>query len=224
MFDVAELELLDAAPAVRLGHRLVLLGAYDLAQYTRQMNSLQQVTVAIARALQKGGQTVIDGAISAGKGGLFSRELPGQGARQNVKGHLAWHAQRLAGLGDPTAPYDAAQDLKKWVLQAYIEANAIEEGRAAQEQAWQDMWTEIGQELLRAPQRVLSAAAEAVSTVVSSAVDAAGSGLAKGLGIPTWLFWTGGAALVVALGVGVFKVLLVAAPAVVPAVVRRYVP
>lgn len=224
MFDLAELELLDAAPAVRVGQHLVLLGAYDLGLYTRQMNSLQQVTVAIARALQKGGQTVIDGALAAGKGGLFSRELPGQGARQNVAGHLAWHAEHLRALPDPTAPYDAAADLKKWVLQAYVEANAIEEGRAAQEQAWQDMWTEIGTELARTPHKALSAAAEAVSTTLSTAVNAAGSGLARGLGIPTWLLWAGGAALVVGVGVGVFKVLLVAAPAVVPAVVRRYVP
>ena len=218
MFELDLLEAEDSLGAV------ALVGAYDLAQYTRQMNSLDRVTVAIARALLKSGQVVIDGALAAGKGGLFSRELPGQATRQTAKGHLAWHAERLAKAPDPTAPYDAAADLKKWVLQAYIEANAVGEGRAVQEQAWQEMWEEIGQELARLPARTLQAASEAVSTVVSSAVSAAGGGLAKGLGIPTWLFWAGGAALVLGVGVGVFKILLVAAPAVVPAVVRRYIP
>lgn len=197
-----------------------LVGGYDLAVYTRQMDSLKVVTVAIARALLRGGEKVIDQAIAQGQGGWFSKALPGDATRKNAKGHLAWHAQRLAGLSDPTAPYDAALDLKKWVLQAYVEANAVEEGRAFQDAAWQDMWTEIGTELAALPQEAVQAAGRAVGLIMSSATQ----GIAAGLGVPRWIFIGGVTVLAVGLGFGLFKVLLVAAPAVVPAVVRRYLP
>lgn len=205
-----------------LGADETLVGEYDIADKRRQMDSIKKITVSIARALLRGGQQVAAATIETAKGGFLQRELPGITSLRKTASHLDWHAAELAKLGDPTAFYAPGEDLKKWTMQAFIDANAVEEGRASQEQIWQDMWTEIGAALIALPGDVAQGVGKAVGQVVKAAAAGLAGGVAEGLGIPTWVLVAGGAALVVGVGVGVFKILLVAAPAVVPAVVGRY--
>lgn len=207
MFD---LDMLDAE----------ILGEYDIAAHQRQLNTLKQVTVSIGRALLRGGQQVARQTIKSAQGGWFERELPGLTSLKKTQGHLDWHAAELAKQSDPTAIYAPGQDLKKWVMQAFIDSNAIEEGRAYQEQIWQDMWTEIGEELAKLPARTVAFVAETAGTLTR----AAGSGLAAGLGIPPWLFWTGGAVALGAVGLGTYKLVMLAAPAMASVAARRYLP
>ncbi len=205
-----------------LGADETLVGEYDIADKRRQMDSIKKITVSIARAMLRGGQQVAAATIETAKGGFLQRELPGITSLRKTASHLDWHAAELAKLGDPTAFYAPGEDLKKWTMQAFIDANAVEEGRASQEQIWQDMWTEIGAALIALPGDVAQGVGKAVGQVVKAAAAGLAGGVAEGLGIPTWVLVAGGAALVVGVGVGVFKILLVAAPAVVPAVVGRY--
>ena len=129
--------------ARRTGGRAAWLGATDLNSATEKMNGVRVVSVAAARTMLETAQKIIDETIAAGKGGWFSRSLPGETARKNVKGHLDWHAQRLSRLANPQDRYDAAEDLKKWVLQADIESNAIEDGRASRSRAMMEMFTRL---------------------------------------------------------------------------------
>jgi len=122
-------------------------------------------------------------------------------------------ADALAKLSDPTAIYASGDDLKKWCMQAFIDANAVEEGRARQEQIWTDMWTEIGAALAALPAEV----AKAVVALPGKMFEAI-------TGIPSWAFWVGGAVVVVLLGVGVWKLLVAAAPAAGHVVASRYLP
>ncbi len=199
-----------------------LVGEYDIAAKQQQMNSIKRVTVSIARALLRGGQQVAAATIETAKGGFLQRELPGITSLKKTASHLDWHAAELAKMSDPTSFYAPGEDLKKWTMQAFIDANSVEEGRASQEQIWQDMWTDIGAALIALPGDVAQGVGKAVGQVVKAAAAGLAGGVAEGLGIPTWVLVAGGAALVVGVGVGVFKILLVAAPAVVPAVVGRY--
>lgn len=205
-----------------LGADETLVGEYDIADKQRQMNSIKRVTVSIARALLRGGQQVAAATIETAKGGFLQRELPGITSLKKTASHLDWHAAELAKMSDPTAFYGPGEDLKKWTMQAFIDSNAVEEGRVRQEQIWQDMWTEIGAALIALPGDVAQGVGKAVGQVVKAAAAGLAGGVAEGLGIPTWVLVAGGAALVVGVGVGVFKILLVTAPAVVPAVVGRY--
>ena len=129
--------------ARRLVGRAAVLGAADLKSETEKMNAQRVVSVDAARTMLATGQKIIDETIAASKGGWFSGPLPGETNRKTVKGHLDWHAQRLSGLPNPQARYDAAEDLKKWVLQALIESNAIEDGRATRSRAWAEMFTKL---------------------------------------------------------------------------------
>lgn len=213
-----------------LGADETLVGEYDIAAKQQQMNALKAPTVAIARALLKGGQRVAADTIKLATGGLFERELPGITSLKKTQSHLEWHAAQLAPQTlSPMASYAPGDDLKKWVMQAYIDSNAAAEGRSWQDQAialaasdWVEMWTEIGEELMKLPATIAQGVGKAVAQVAKAAASGLAGGVADGLGIPTWVLVAGGAALVVGVGVGVFKILLVTAPAVVPAVVGRY--
>jgi len=197
----------------RLKEKGTLVGEYNITTAQRQMNTIKQVTVAIGRAMLRGGQKVAAETIATAHGGLFQSELPGITSLKNTQGHLQWHADALAKLSDPTAIYASGDDLKKWCMQAFIDANAVEEGRARQEQIWTDMWTEIGAALAALPAEV----AKAVVALPGKMFEAI-------TGIPSWAFWVGGAVVVVLLGVGVWKLLVAAAPAAGHVVASRYLP
>lgn len=183
-----------------------VLGMFDLNTVQRNMNALAPVTVEIARILLRTGQSTITQAIEGAKQPWYKSDLPGATARGNVRDHLAWHATNLAsirGVNEQTTAYAAGDDLKKWVTEAFVEANAVEEGAAWLDAAWNQMWDEIQAKLAAIPRAV----GQAVASVVKTTAGAAGQGLAAGFGMPTWLFWTAAAATVGGLGYVAYKIL-----------------
>ncbi len=142
-----------------------LLGAYDIASSQKAMNTLKQVTVNVAQALLKGGQ----GAINYARTIADQRGLPGGTARDNVYWKLQWHQNTLKPLSaTPNAMYGAGDDLKKWVMQAFIEANAVEEGAAYMDQAWDNMWREIGAALAALPKEIAKKVQDAAAPITTA--------------------------------------------------------
>lgn len=176
-----------------------VLGMVDMNVVQRNLNDLKPVTVEIARILLGTGTSTIAQAISGAKQPWYKSDLPGDSARKNVQAHLQWHADNLAKIKDvneQTTGYTTGDDLKKYVGEAFVEANAVEEGAAWLADAWDKMWTEIQQKLAAIPRAIGQAAAEVIKTTAG----AAAGGVAAGFGVPSWLFWGGIGA--VALGVG----------------------
>lgn len=180
-----------------------VVGAFDIAAKQRQMNTLKQVTVSIARAMVKNAQRVVMDTLRNAEGSVFQRALPGITTLKKTQGHLQWHADMLAAFADPTAMYPHADDLKKWTMQAFIDANAVEEGRGAQEQVWQDMWTEIGEELMKLPSTVARAVAAIPGAIVEGVT-----------GIPMWAWTIGGITVLGLLGFAIYKIVRGASPTV----------
>ena len=177
--------------------------AFNIAQAQRNMNDLKPVTVEIARILLRSGWTTIKGAIELAEGkwrlGVYpeGQELPGKTARENVLGHLQWHMNTLASEYANAAPhtiYKHGSDLKKWTMQAYIEANAVEEGRASLEQSWEAMWVEIREQLRKIPIAVLAAAG-----------SLAPGGVEGVTGVPPWGWLLGGVTVAAGLGYGYYR-------------------
>lgn len=197
-----------------------VVGAYDLGVWRRQMDSLKQVPVAVALVLLKYGQQAIDYAnrtaaiVDLAQAQIpFTEKLPGATRRAEVTGKLRWHKDELAKLtpsalslaltaNNPealkanvakmSATYGSGKDEKEWVLQAFIEANAVREGVSALASMWDDMWTEIVEALKKLPADVAKAAGNVVKTVQWYAKAA------------TWLIVGGGvlALGIIATGVG----------------------
>lgn len=207
-----------------LGDDVVVIGAtFDLQAMRRKMDAAKVVSLDMARELLKGGQKAIDAARQLAK----DHDLPGGTARDNVYWKLQWHADQLAKLlspatqralvgADATAPqlYGSADDLKKWVLEAFIEQNAAEEGVGTQAamtygQGWDDMWYLVDKEAAKLP--------TAVRAGVGKFVEAA-------TGIPVWLWAIGGAIVVGLVGYGLWRVLMTAAPVATKVVADRYLP
>jgi nitrate reductase NapE component len=140
------------------------------------MDALKQVTVSIAEPLLRGGQTAINNAINGAKQPWYKPDLPGDNSRAIVKGKLDWHASTLAPLAStPNAMYASGEDLKQWVLAAFREANAVEEGSAQLQKAWDQMWSDIAD------------AAKALPKEVAKFVGDVSSNVVKGLtGLPIW--------------------------------------
>lgn len=147
------------------------IGMFDILAEQRKMNDLKIVTPRVARALLQGGQQAIQGAIEQASMKLWRRgELPGKTARDNVFWKLKWHEAEIAKLTDPNAIYKSFADLKKWVMQGFIEANAVEEGSAVP--IWGAMWEEIKAALAAIPSAVvdgLKAAAKKIEDIGDTA-------------------------------------------------------
>lgn len=145
----------------------------DIAAYQSQMNTLKQVPVSVAHILLTSGQNTINGALAKAKSSesVFTGPLPGGTARANCAAHLKWHQDELQKYTDQNAMYPNADDLKKWVMQSYIEANAVEEGATWIAGAWSQMWAEIGQ------------AIKALPVTIAAKINETASSL---LGLPTW--------------------------------------
>jgi len=177
---------------------------FNIAQAQRNMNDLKPVTVEIARILLRSGWTTIQLAITQARGDWklgahpLGQELPGQKARENVLGHLQWHMNTLAGReyadAAPHTIYKPGDDLKKWTMQAYIEANAVEEGRDALEASWNAMWEEIRAELRKIPVAVLAAAGSLASGIVEGVT-----------GVPLWAWILGGVTIAAGVGYGIYQ-------------------
>lgn len=169
-----------------------VLGMFDIGAARHQMDALKPVTVGAAKALIHGGQQVIAVAQEMSR----ASDLPDTNTLATTAGHLHWHQSKLAGLKDDKAIYDSADDAKKWTMQAFIESNAVEEGAAYLDEAWSQMWTEIGQNLASVPSKIISYTGGLVSNAVQSVT-----------GLPMWawsLAIVGGVGLV---GYGAYKIL-----------------
>jgi hypothetical protein len=195
--EISEAQAYDPAATV--------LGMFDLNTVQGNMNALSPVTVEIARILLGTGRSTISQALVGAKQPWYKSDLPGDSARKNVQAHLAWHANNIAsihGVDEQTTAYTAGDDLKKWVTEAFIEANAVEEGAAWLDAAWDQMWAEIQAKLAAIPRAIGQAAA----SVIKTAAGAAAEGAAAGFGIPTWLLYVGVGATVLGGGYVYWKV------------------
>lgn len=212
------LDLLGAEATV--GHKgdEAVVGAYDLGAEQRQMNRIKPVPVAVARALAAGGLKAIDQATAIAEGKWYETSVPGGTSREKVREHLRWHVDKLRDLADPAAVYASADDLKKWVMVAFIEFNAAEESRArvrantitrAAGEAWGEMLLDV------------SRAAAALPGAVGRAVSDAVRGVT---GLPIWAWGVLAAGIVGLVGFAAYKILQPAVPIMARAAVDRYLP
>lgn len=154
-----------------------------------QMGKLREVPVSVANSLLKGGQNAIQQAMLT----AAVSDLPGQSAREKVYWKLQWHADNLKKFTKPDQIYPSGDDLKNWVLQAFTEWDAAVEGAEALNDAWWQMWKDIGANLAALPVSV----AKAASSLARSAEDAA-----KNVAwYAKWTYWIAIGAAV--LGVGI---------------------
>lgn len=171
-----------------------VLGAFDVQLKRREMVGLRVVTISIAQALLGGGQRAIDLARQLAQKYSF----PTDNVKDIDKAHwkLKWHEAEIAKqAATPQALYSHANDLKEWVIQAFIEANAAEEGAWTHEgmtvaQMWTDMWYVVQKELAKLP--------EAIRRGVSAGVYAV-------TGVPMWAWIVGGTAFVGLLGFASYR-------------------
>jgi predicted DNA-binding protein (MmcQ/YjbR family) len=186
--------------------RADILGAVDIQQYTKQMESLKQVPVAVAKVLLRNAQKAIDDARVMAKQPWYKFSLPGDKARDDVYWKLQWHAAELAKPEMlPTAMYAPGSDLKHWTVQAFVEKNAAQEGDktnswSAAWSDWVEMWVEIGRVIASLPAAIVKKIDEA-GEEVAWYLKATGwviIGAAGLLGYATYKIVTGptGAALV----------------------------
>lgn len=154
-----------------------VLGMIDIGSAQLKMNGLKPVTVRIAQLLLKGGQDAINGAIAGARQPWYKKNLPGETARQEVFWKLDWHKNAIAQAsgGSPNAIYQPGDDLKKWAMQAFIEANAVEEGAAYLDAVWVQMWKDIGQALAELPAEIRKAVFSGTNWAVQSVT-----------GLPIW--------------------------------------
>lgn len=187
---VGEMEIADIP-----GEYETVLGAFDIQMKQREMKGLKQVTVGVAQALLGGGQRAIDLARQLSQNYSF----PKDNLRdiEESRGKLAWHAAAVAAqAATPQALYAHGDDLKKWVVQAFIEANVAEEGAITYEgmtvgQMWEDMWTVVKKELAKLPAALRSAIAAGIETVT---------------GVPAWAWAVGSVAVLGLLGFAAYKI------------------
>lgn len=207
-------------PAVWRG-RDVVVGAYDMAAEQRKMNTLKVVPASVARALANGGLRAIDSAIAVAKGGFFhtlKQPIPGDTAREKVRGDLQGHLNALNLFVDPAAIYPGAKALKRAVMMAFVEFNAVEETRAyasqntisrAVSEAWGEMWLAV------------THAAAALPAALRKAVDEA---MKAGTGLPMWAWALISVGSVGLVGYTVFRLLQPAVPVVARIAAARYLP
>lgn len=167
-----------------------VIGMFDIGNEQLKMNGLKPVTLSIARSLVTHGLDVITIAIAQAD----AQGLPGPTTRKNCQAHLQWHKNKLAGLSGPpdSTMYDSADDLKKWTMEALIEANAVEEGAQFIADAWSVMWAEISAGLQRVPAMILKLPGKALEAVT---------------GIPWWGWYAGGAVVAGGLLYGAYKII-----------------
>lgn len=179
--DIALRSMMDVMKQIDLDRDFVV-GMEDISARQQEMNQLKQVPVRVANVLLKHGLAAINGAIADAKQPWYRPDLPGGTARNNALGHLQWHQNTLSGLaGKLDDNYASGDDLKKYVMQAFIEANAVSEGASTSVVSfptwseWKKMWTEIGEELAKLPAEMRKAAFSATNWLVRSVT-----------GLPIW--------------------------------------
>ena len=179
---------------------LLVVGMEDIGKRQAEMNRLKNVPVAIAQVLLKYGQQAINKAIEGAKQPFYKFNLPGENARANVQGKLQWHANAISQLlSTPDAMYASGDDLKKYVMQAFIEQNSVEEGAndPTWSKAWGDwanMWEEVGRVLAKLPKAVAKAVGDLAGDIVKGVT-----------GVPIWGWAIIGAGVLGALGFLIYK-------------------
>lgn len=202
----------DALSVHALGGGYDVLGMFDLGAARKEMDGYRNLPVGAAQKVLARGQAAIDRAISVSHH-WFTPNLPGEGERTNVQGHLNWHDVELKKVANNQyAPYVAAADLKEWVLRAFEEQNAAEEGQndATFLKAmgdWADMWVEVGKWLADHAEKVAVEAGKVVATVMSLPGKVASTALEKATGVPTWAWWVGGGLAVGLVGLVSYKII-----------------
>lgn len=177
---------------VVLGELADVLGMFDFNVERPKMDKLKPVTNGIAKSLVQHGLQVMSIAESTAK----QHSLPGETDRLLAIGHLQWHVASIGkSPGGPNGLYGSADDLKKWVLQAFVEGNAVEEGAAYLEEAWSQMWAEIEKQLAELPKNIV----QTIAKLPGKAFEAV-------TGIPSWAFYLGTAALVAGVGYVGYKI------------------
>lgn len=157
-----------------------IIGGFDISANQRRMNELREIPITVAYALLRGGLKVIDNAIQAAKQPWYKPDLPGETARKLVADKLKWHADALSKVTPAETFYRSGEDLKKWVMQAFIEANAVEEGAAYINNAWDQMWSEIVENVRQLPAAVVSKVGDIARGTLSMAVEGI-------FGVPAWV-------------------------------------
>jgi hypothetical protein len=153
-----------------------VVGAFDIQSQTRDFKNLKIVPVSAAQTMLAAGQDAINAAISNAKNKerMFSGPLPRGSARENVMWKLRWHADNIAKLGlGQNDLYPNADDLKKWVLEAFMEANAVD----GEPDQWTSVWAnkfsammvKIGQQIAAIPAAALAIAKEGLAKAETTA-------------------------------------------------------
>lgn len=118
------------------------MATIDIASAQAALERIKPMSLHAALVVLRKGTDAITEAISVARGasGWLSGELPGGGARQRVSAALDLHARLLgrlmAGGADPTTPYPEAEALRRDVLRAFIELNAVEARNDNPNTAW----------------------------------------------------------------------------------------
>jgi len=191
------------------------LSAFNIAARQREMNQLKQVPVVVAQLLLDGGMLAINGAISGAKQPWYRNDLPGHTRRAEVLGKLNWHRDNIGRQSfTPTAMYSSASDLKKWVMCAFIEGNAVQEGAVGAEQSWSKMWAEIGKAIATLPKDISDLVGKTTSDIIKGVT-----------GVPVWGWAIIAVGLVGGLGFGTYKLLNTRTAATLIGIgARRYLP
>lgn len=162
--------------------------SFDIAAETQKMNALKQVPVSVAQVLLRNGQDAINHAITVAK----SKNLPNQNTLNVNFYKLQWHQTELAKYAaTPFAIYPSADDLKKWVMEAFINANATDVGAEWVSNGLSKMWAEIRTAIAALPAQARAAVSAAVEGIT---------------GVPLWAWGVGGVAVVGLLGFAVYKI------------------
>lgn len=170
-----------------------VLGFIDVQSRQREMNAIKQVPVSVADVLVKRGQEAIDYAIRMAKRFdpdaamiPFAKQktLPRESARDNVYWKLKWHADELKKyVGKPNEIYPHGNDLKKWTIEAYVEANAVDAGSAYIDAAWAQMWREIADALAKLPKDLADKVNNIMPTWVKAVIGVSAVVVAAGVGV-----------------------------------------
>lgn len=192
---------------------------FDVQDSQRKFNAIKQMTYGMARTILKGGQDAINGAIAAAakKPHLASyfllpvavaeitaametgTTLPRGTARKNVWWKLKWHEDQIAKSTSDSDLYPYADDLKKWVQEAFIESNAVSDGAQYADQVYSKMWDDVADNITNLPKDVRDKVSASVSWLT---------------GFPLWA-WVGG-------GLALFAI-IAATPAIISAIADRRV-
>jgi hypothetical protein len=191
---------LDVLGASYVQHGMVVVGAFDLNDLWRRMNTVKQPTVGIARILLRDGQA------TAARTKTQGATMRDAAERDKTYWALDWHAKELAKATDANAIYAPGDDLKKWVAQAYIDANSVEEGASWADANMSRMWSDIGAAIAALPQKVRDTVESAATALVP------------------WYVWLGGAVLVGGVLWAAYRILHRAAPSFGEAAAKRYLP